>query len=566
MRAVIRHPGRVWQILVVFLSLYVVPRLPWKRASAAPGQVRARLALERLGGAWVKLGQMLAMRFDVLPATYCAELFKLLDQVQPFAYADVREIIRQELGDVPEVLFASFESASFAAASIGQVHRATLHSGEAVAVKVQRPNIRRELQADIDLMFAFSWVIDRLGLFGVTRSRSVIEEFSRWTADELDYLVEARQAVLLYEHARGERFERIARVHRDLTTSRVLTSEFIDGVPLVDIVVAIRDGDAAYLERLKAQGHDLDRIVLHLDWNMLNQVFVFGAFHADLHPANLYVLEDDAIGYVDFGIVGQLPDRVRESLTRYTWLLFRGEIEGAVRELMRWLAPTSASDADAARWQLIALHQAFLYETAAAGASNAWEGRASASADNPYLKLAVQIMQTIRVHELTLAGSLVAYLRMLVTLGTLRHQLARNYDLPRHVRRFFQRLIRQQSAALLDPRLTLSRLYAGGVHLQRAMDFLEFLEDQQPVIAEAEATLFGVRARVRAVRQRLVSLGIATIIVAVVLYFVLADPTDTQKMVPAGTPYTLLHFGLVALLILLVASVVQHLRRSMGPD
>ena len=114
-----------------------------------------------------------------------------------------------------------------------------------------------------------------------------------------------------------------------------------------------------------AAGHDLDRIVRRLDWNMLNQVFVFGYFHADLHPANIFVLPGDAIGYVDFGIVGQLPNRVRESLTRYSWLLFRGETEAAVSELMRWLAPTSSTDATAARWRLIRVHQTFLYDATA---------------------------------------------------------------------------------------------------------------------------------------------------------------------------------------------------------
>ena len=95
---------------------------------------------------------------------------------------------------------------------------------------------------------------------------------------------------------------------------------------------------------------------------MLNQVYVFGYFHADLHPANLFVLPGDAIGYVDFGIVGQLSGPVRDSLTRYSWLLFRGEVEDAVRELMRWLAPGPSTDIDAARRQLIRVHQAFLYD------------------------------------------------------------------------------------------------------------------------------------------------------------------------------------------------------------
>src|SRR6188472_4250328 len=148
-----------------------------------------RLALEELGGAWVKFGQMLAMRFDLLPAAYGDEMFRLLNQVRPFPYSQVQEIVAQELGKPPEEVFKSFEAESFAAASIGQVHRAVLPSGEAVEVKVQRPDVRAGVQADISLMYAFSWVLDRTRVFGGTRTRVVIDEFARWTADELDYLV-----------------------------------------------------------------------------------------------------------------------------------------------------------------------------------------------------------------------------------------------------------------------------------------------------------------------------------------------------------------------------------------
>ena len=198
-----------------------------------------RLAFQRLGGAWVKLGQMLALRFDLLPAAYCDELFKLLNQVEPFSYDEVREIIRQELGAEPETIFRAFSHESFAAASIGQVHRAVLHSGEAVAVKVQRPGIRAILGADIELMYASTRILDWTHVFGATRSREVIDEFARWTADELDYLVEARQAVLLYQNAQGAKGERIARVHRDYTTSRVLTTELMVGIPLIDVMIAL---------------------------------------------------------------------------------------------------------------------------------------------------------------------------------------------------------------------------------------------------------------------------------------------------------------------------------------
>ena len=151
------------------------------------------------------------------------------------------------------------------------------------------------------------------------------------------------------------------------------------------------------------------------------------------------------------------PTASASSLTRYSWLLFRGEVEAAVRELMRWLAPTAATDADEARRRLIRLHQAFLYDTVAerSRATTGAPGPALRPTENPYSKLAVDILETVRVQALTLSPSIVAYLKMLVTLGTLRHQLAVEYDLPVNVRNFIRRLARQQSLALLDPRRTL---------------------------------------------------------------------------------------------------------------
>jgi ubiquinone biosynthesis protein len=551
----------VLQVIAVFGRYVGLPALPFRGPAKLGGPVRMRLALEELGGAWIKLGQMLAMRFDLLPAAYSDELFKLLNQVKPFPYEQVRGIIVQELGQPPEIVFRSFETESFAAASIGQVHRAVLHSGEQVAVKVQRPGIRESLEADIDLMYAFARVLDWTHLFGATRSRTVIDEFARWTADELDYQVEARQAVLLYQHANREPGERNAQVYRDYSTSRVLTAELIEGIPLVDIIVALRDGTAGYLEALTAHGYDLDKVVRQLDWNMLNQVYVFGYFHADLHPANLFVLPGNAIGYVDFGIVGQLPDDVRESLSRYSWLLFRGEVEDAIGELMRWLAPTSATDAEAARRQLVRIHQAFFYELS--GLSPTRPGQAGPlghAADNPYSKLAVDTMKSIRANELQLSPSIVAYLKMLVTLGTIRHQLASNYDLAPNVRRFFARLIRQEIATWLDPRSAMDRVYGASVRLRHAMEFVDFIEAQRPVILAAEQSLFGFRRRMRSARRRLVSLGVSAILVGAVLYVVLANPDGTRRLLPREIEYTWVHIGLLAILVVIVASLIAYIR------
>jgi predicted unusual protein kinase regulating ubiquinone biosynthesis (AarF/ABC1/UbiB family) len=548
-------------LIGVVLRFYLAPSIHFGRGKVPPGPIRTRLALEELGGAWVKLGQMLAMRFDLLPAAYCNELFKLLNQVRPFPYDQVREIVRQELGRWPEEVFRTFATESFAAASIGQVHRAELHSGESVAVKIQRPGIRAVLQADISLMYAVSRVLDWTHAFGTTHSRQVIDEFARWTADELDYLVEARQAVVLHENAKGDRLEKIARVYREYTTSRVLTSEFIRGIPLIEILSAIREGNEAYLGALDERGYDVNQVVKHLDWNMLNQVYVYGYFHADLHPANVFVLAGNGIGYVDYGIVGQLPERVRRSLTYYTWQLFRGDTEAAVRELMRWLAPTSGTDAASARRDLVRVHDAFLYDTAGARRRPRSAVGPGVDVDNPYSKLAVDTLRIIRVHELALSQSLLAYLRMLVALGTLRHQLATDYDLAATVRRFFTGLTRQEAIAALDPRLAIGRAYDASVKVRRAIEFAEFLEAQEPALATAVDSLFGIRGRLRRARRRLISLGAAVLGVGAVLYFVMADPDGTRRMLPSGVTYPVVHFSLTVLLLVLIASLVLHLRQ-----
>ncbi len=169
-------------------------------------------------------------------------------------------------------------------------------------------------------------------------------------------------------------------------------------------------------------------------------------------------------------------------------------------------------------------------------------------------------MKTIRTHELTFSPSIVAYLKMLVMLGTLRHQLSIEYDLAVQVRRFFSRLIRQQATAILDPRLAMDRLYGGAIRLGRAIDFVEFLESQQAFITDAQSSLFGFRRRMRSVRRRLISLGMAALLVGAVLYIVLANPDGTQEVMPREVPYPLLHITLLVVLLVIVGAIVQHIR------
>jgi predicted unusual protein kinase regulating ubiquinone biosynthesis (AarF/ABC1/UbiB family) len=287
---------------------------------------------------------------------------------------------------------------------------------------------------------------------------------------------------------------------------------------------------------------------------MLNQVYVFGTFHADLHPANLYVLPGNTIGYVDFGIVGQLPEDVRESLTRYTYLLFEGDVEGAVREVLRWIAPTGGTDSAVASQQLVRAHQTFLYELRGGMGPN----RAD---DNPYAQLAMDILQTMRSQHLNAAPSLVAFMKMHVTLGTLRRQLTTDYDVPRLARRFFEQLILQQSAAWLDPRLVPGRVYGASFRVKRALEFVEFLEAQQPVLTSLIGTYYGAQRGLQALRRWAIRLGLATLVVGAALYFVLADPSDARVLAPPQIPFEWIHLVLLGILVVLVLALIEIFHR-----
>ena len=302
---------RLIQILGAVLKYGVLPELKLTRRRRVPRPVRLRLAFEELGATWIKLGQALALRFDLLPPSYCYELFQLFNEVAPFPYADVESIIRSEFGrDVSEV-YSWFDPEPFAAASIGQVHRATLPSGESVAVKVQRPGIQDRVEMDLRLMYRMAFLPDLMRLFGGTRTRDVIDEFASWLDDELDYVTEAMNAYTIRENARFDPIEYNPRVWLDYSTERVLTLEYIDGIPVSDILTDLRRDRGECIARLREQGCDLDQVAANIVWNFLNQVYVIGLFHADLHPANLLVLPGNRIGYVDFGITGRLPANVR---------------------------------------------------------------------------------------------------------------------------------------------------------------------------------------------------------------------------------------------------------------
>jgi predicted unusual protein kinase regulating ubiquinone biosynthesis (AarF/ABC1/UbiB family) len=408
------------------LSL-LLPRR-WRRM---PGPVRLRRALETLGGGWIKLGQLLALRFDLLPAAYCVELFNLLNRVAPFPYEEVERIVHDELGRGVGDLYASFEREPFGSASIGQVHDAVLHDGRRVAVKVQRPGIDALLMCDIGLMYRISRVVDWTHLLGGTRSREVIDELARWTREELDYRIEAANAATMRAAVRDHDTEYDPEVFPDYTTRRVLTAERLDGLLLVEIIRELRADREGCTRRLSAAGYDLDQAAANVVSNFLSQAYATGIFHGDLHPANLLLLEGNRIGYVDFGIIGRLPEEVHELLGRYAMHLFGGEAEAAIDDFLKWLRPSSGTNVAAARREMTALTERFLEHL-----SKRTCGRREILA-----RYQIDLLSAARAHRMVIDPAVILYVKVVLTIDAVTSELAPSLDLQSLIERFFSQLI-----------------------------------------------------------------------------------------------------------------------------
>jgi ubiquinone biosynthesis protein len=270
---------------------------PPDRSTAA----RFRELLEELGPTFIKLGQLLSTRPDVLPAAWVEELESLQDDCPPLAVSEIHSEIERGLGRPVGELFAEFDPAALASASIAQVHRARTHEGRSVVVKVQRPNIRLRIESDLALLYYLARlleaVIEETGIYTPT---GVIEEFDRTVHEELDFTNEARNARAMAEASVGRDFLVIPAVHGDLSSSTILTLDYVEGVKVSEVTAV--------------GGFDLEQVARNIIEAAFRQLFVDGLFHGDPHPGNIMVLPGDRIALLDFGLVGRLTRAQQESL------------------------------------------------------------------------------------------------------------------------------------------------------------------------------------------------------------------------------------------------------------
>lgn len=272
-------------------------------AEEATSPVRLRLALEELGPTFIKLGQLLSTRSDILPAAYLSELSKLQDAAPPVSAAEIRSLIQQELGATPEQLFASFDDEPLASASIGQAHAATLADGTDVVVKVRRPGIVSRIDEDLEILQNLAAHASRRWEAAVDYNLTgIATEFADTLRAELDYLREGRNAERFAENFAAIPDIYVPEIFWATTTSRVLTMERIRGIKVDQI------------EALDLAGIDRGQVAERAARAAAKMIFRDGFFHADPHPGNLFIQPGGRIALIDFGMVGEIDEKLRGQL------------------------------------------------------------------------------------------------------------------------------------------------------------------------------------------------------------------------------------------------------------
>jgi len=283
------------------IGLQLISKNRGERLAKLSRPQRVRMAFEELGPTYIKFGQILSTRPDLIPARYTKELSKLQDKVPPFAFSEVLRTIEADFGTPPEKLFDFLEEEPFASASIGQVHRAGLPDGETVAVKVQRPGIKKIIEVDLEIMLHLATLMERnIEEMSLYRPVKIVEEFARTLDKEIDYTIEATSMERFGRSFLDDSTIYIPKVFRDTTSERVLTMELVEGIKVSEI------------DTLEDAGYDRDVITVRGTDCILKQVFDHGFFHADPHPGNIFLLPDNVICLLDFGMTGYVDRQNRE--------------------------------------------------------------------------------------------------------------------------------------------------------------------------------------------------------------------------------------------------------------
>jgi len=404
--------------------------------------IRLRNALTELGPTFVKLGQILSTRPDILPAEICMDLSDLQDKVDPFPIEQVRTIFLEELGRLPEDVFQRFDDQPAAAASLSQVHKALLHDSRTVAVKIQRPGARAKIEADLGLLrFAAQWIHDHASLDTWIDPIALVSEFQRSIRRELNFQNELRHIQCFRKN-----FDRVPTVHvpdvfKEFSSQRILTMEWIDGTSVDE------------LAELKRMGMDLPRIALNGARAVLKQIFQDGFFHADPHPGNIFILPGELVCFLDYGMAASLDPADADAIADIIAALFSKNASRIAKVILR--VTESQMKLDRAALERDIREYLFLEADEVIKGMRFGQGLR-------------QVTDLMHQHSLQFPPRFTLLLKSLATIERVGHELDPDFDMVPVTRPYVTRLIKKRYSLkriLTDLRETLAEAFLLGKNL-----------------------------------------------------------------------------------------------------
>jgi ubiquinone biosynthesis protein len=498
------------------------------------GPVGFRQRLERLGPTWVKLGQYLALRPDLITEEYADELMRLFDQVTPAPWSVARGVIRDDLGSYPEEIFDWINTEPIGSGSVAQTYHARLPTGEEVAVKVQRPGVRERIDRDLSRIRLLARLLEMSGIAVAVSPRDLAEELREWMLVEIDFRHSLANVTVLHRLARGSRIERIPEPFPELSGPHVETTEYMRGVPL-SVLLASRRGEPVGPWSQAVAEIDRNQVAVNLMTATLRQIFRYQFFHADVHPGNLFVMEDETIGYVDFGLCVSWDGTMRGRLLRYLGAVFQGDVEQMYRAVSEILIPSEDTDMMRFRTEFFSESWRWMSQLRASGETR--PAQAGGEERSPIAEWMIAVMRAARRNGLRVPSGIVSIYRALLVAESVAHQLEAGADLRSVGRRFFERLQSQEVSRALQPE-SLGQMFVSNLQLQRdgpgqLRQLLSNLVDGSFTVTvhtfEAPRVQRAWNQRLRLVAAALLSVGVAMLLtrpelpdtVSVALTFVL---------------------------------------------
>lgn len=471
-------------ILSKYSCIFVLLKLGLYRK---PKQKLLKHFFEDAGGSFIKFGQLLALRVDVLPQEYSLEMLDLLDNVQPFPSSQVTEIFLQELGATPEKIFYDFQKEPFASGSFGQVHAAKIDKKTIVAVKIMRPEIEEMVKADFLVLDTLTFIADLFYHIPGLAWKEFSAEFKRWTLQELDYHTEAEHAERLRNSLEKGDPVVVPLVYERYSTKRILVQEYIDGVHLSRVLRGLKDGRLT-LEKLLAMGIDLKKMASVLTQTIMKQYFVYGFFHADLHPGNIILLPENRLALIDFGIMGEALEANQEAFIKFIKAsgefnfkeatFYFASIAGEdLKQMIQSAFPASIEQKEIDEFMhILTDHFSSVIEELVQENKTALNAKKT-----DYTVLLMKMLSAAESYKIHLPREFVIFIKTLSTLGLLCKEMDFDYRIYKEIKYFFTKYPEKELIPLIPSKLPYRRISRERA-LEQLNNWLAYLFEKDPAI------------------------------------------------------------------------------------